>query len=167
MNETRISTLRRERGWTQERLAEQSGVAVRTIQRLERGSDASLETLTMLARAFDVPVRDLFDSVDGAAFGESVDGLDSRTEQQQEQRDRATRSWRSLYVGLGVVVSLAVIAVIGFTGWGQLIFVTAAYWAGGALLGRFLMDAVIEPRLDERYPLSRSTRRGRDRDRDR
>ncbi len=40
----RIAALRRERGWTQERLAEASGIAVRTVQRLEGGKDASLET---------------------------------------------------------------------------------------------------------------------------
>ncbi len=56
----RIAALRRERGWTQERLAEASGVAVRTVQRLEGGKDASLETLSALARALEVPVRDLF-----------------------------------------------------------------------------------------------------------
>jgi transcriptional regulator with XRE-family HTH domain len=161
MNETRISTLRRERGWTQERLAEHSGVTVRTIQRLERGDDASLETLTLVARAFEVPVRDLFETVEKPEFGEAVDGLDTRTEREQQQRDRATRSWRSLYVGIGVVLAMGITVVVAITHLGMLYLALGAYWAGGALLGRWIMDAVIEPRLDERYPLSRSSREPR------
>ena len=60
MNDMRITELRRLRGWTQERLAEESGIAVRTIQRVEGGNDASLESLSSIARALEVPVRELF-----------------------------------------------------------------------------------------------------------
>ncbi|UXN23679.1 helix-turn-helix domain-containing protein [Curtobacterium flaccumfaciens] len=56
----RIGELRRLRGWTQERLAETSGIAVRTVQRMESGNDASLESLSAVATALEVPVRDLF-----------------------------------------------------------------------------------------------------------
>lgn len=45
MNESRIIQLRQELGWTQEKLSTESGVGLRTIQRLEAGNDASLETL--------------------------------------------------------------------------------------------------------------------------
>lgn len=58
----RIAALRRERGWTQERLAAASGVGVRTIQRLEAGDEGSLETMRRVAAALEVPVHDLFDS---------------------------------------------------------------------------------------------------------
>jgi len=60
MNETRIVDLRTQMGWTQERLADESGVTVRTVQRLEAGNDGSLDTLSRVAKAFGVPVRDLF-----------------------------------------------------------------------------------------------------------
>lgn len=39
MSQTRILELRTQRRWTQERLAEASGVTVRTLQRLEAGND--------------------------------------------------------------------------------------------------------------------------------
>jgi len=64
MNRTRIGELRRARGWTQERLAVESGVAGRTIQRLEAGNDASLDTVALIANALGVPVRELFVSVE-------------------------------------------------------------------------------------------------------
>lgn len=54
-----IRKLRLERGWSQETLSEISGVSVRTIQRIERGRNASLETLSALAAAFDVDVATL------------------------------------------------------------------------------------------------------------
>ncbi len=54
-----IRKLRIDRGWSQETLAEVSGLSVRTIQRLERGDKASLETLTALAAVFEVDVPTL------------------------------------------------------------------------------------------------------------
>ena len=56
----RITALRRELGWTQARLAAESGVGVRTVQRLEAGADASLETLHLVAVALGVEVGELF-----------------------------------------------------------------------------------------------------------
>ena len=49
-----IQKLRLQRGWSQEQLAELSGLSVRTIQRLERGQPASVETLKALGAVFEV-----------------------------------------------------------------------------------------------------------------
>jgi transcriptional regulator with XRE-family HTH domain len=49
-----IQKLRLQRGWSQEQLAELSGLSTRTIQRLERGQPASVETLKALGAVFDV-----------------------------------------------------------------------------------------------------------------
>jgi transcriptional regulator with XRE-family HTH domain len=49
-----VQKLRLQRGWSQEQLAEVSGVSVRTIQRLERGQPGSLETLKALAAVFEI-----------------------------------------------------------------------------------------------------------------
>lgn len=51
-----IRKLRIERGWSQETLAEFSDLSVRTIQRVERGGNASLETLCALASVFEVDI---------------------------------------------------------------------------------------------------------------
>ncbi len=40
-----IQKLRLQRGWSQQQLADLSGLSVRTIQRLEKGQDASTESL--------------------------------------------------------------------------------------------------------------------------
>ena len=49
-----IQKLRLRRGWSQEQLAELSGLSVRTVQRLERGQPASMESLKALGAAFEI-----------------------------------------------------------------------------------------------------------------
>lgn len=56
-----IRELRLARGWSQEQLAELSGLSVRTIQRLENGQKAGLESLNALAAVFAVPLSALSD----------------------------------------------------------------------------------------------------------
>ena len=51
---TEIRRLRELHAWSQERLAEIAGLSVRTVQRIERGGGASLETRMALAAAFEV-----------------------------------------------------------------------------------------------------------------
>ncbi|GAA4083879.1 helix-turn-helix transcriptional regulator [Nocardioides kongjuensis] len=158
MNEPRIRDLRTARGWSQERLAEASGVAVRTIQRLEAGNDASLETLSLVATALEVPVRDLFVSVDDDRLGIAVDGLDARIADERIARagaERAHRGWRYLYVALGLAVTAAAIIAVGSpSSSGEAILVVPAYWVGGLFVLRFLERSVLGPRLDARFPLT-------------
>lgn len=156
MNETRVADLRRERGWTQDRLAEASGITVRTVQRLEAGNDASLETLSLVAKALEVPVRDLFGAVGADDFGRTVSALDDRAERQQEKRDQAVDGYRSLYSGVGIIWTLLVVAGIATHVLpGPAALLIGAYWAGGALLCGFVFRVVVGPRLDRAYPLSR------------
>jgi transcriptional regulator with XRE-family HTH domain len=54
-----VQKLRLQRGWSQEQLAELSGLSVRTIQRIERGQPASTETLKSLGAAFQIDFSDL------------------------------------------------------------------------------------------------------------
>ncbi len=54
-----IQKLRVDRGWSQEQLAEHTGLSVRTIQRIEGGKTASLESLKCLAAVFETSVSDL------------------------------------------------------------------------------------------------------------
>lgn len=54
-----IQKRRLDKAWTQEQLAEHSGVSVRTIQRIESGNPATLETLKCLAAVFETSVTRL------------------------------------------------------------------------------------------------------------
>lgn len=85
MTKTRIAILRKQRGWTQEKLAEESQVNTRTVQRLESGEDASLETLRLIANALDVQIADLFESLDDSDKSKEIINLDSREAKQTQQ----------------------------------------------------------------------------------
>jgi transcriptional regulator with XRE-family HTH domain len=152
MNESRIVQLRQDRGWTQEKLASESGLGVRTIQRLESGTDTSLETLSLVADALNVPVRDLFVSIDDAALSARVDSMEDRAVRQQLARDRAHTAWLWLFIGVGVAVSFLGFFLGG--PWGGTLFLM--YWLGGSLIFVALRRLVIEPHLDRKLPLSKS-----------
>ena len=49
-----VQKLRVQRGWSQEQLAELTGLSARTIQRIERGQNASVESLKAIAAVFKV-----------------------------------------------------------------------------------------------------------------
>lgn len=51
-----VKKLRKQHQWSQDELAILSGLSIRTIQRVESGQSASLETLKSLAAVFDVEV---------------------------------------------------------------------------------------------------------------
>ncbi|PSV30701.1 MULTISPECIES: 2TM domain-containing protein [unclassified Photobacterium] len=54
-----IRKLRLQRGWSQEQLSQLSGLSIRTIQRIEQGQKAGLESLKSLAAVFEIQVSDL------------------------------------------------------------------------------------------------------------
>jgi transcriptional regulator with XRE-family HTH domain len=61
----RIRKLRKQKGWRQIDLAEQSGVHEVHISDLERGArEAGLRTILAIAQALDVKLSDLFRGVD-------------------------------------------------------------------------------------------------------
>ena len=53
-----IKKLRLERHWYQDQLAEMSGLSIRTIQRIENGENAGLESLKSLAAVFEINIAD-------------------------------------------------------------------------------------------------------------
>ena len=54
-----IRKLRLERGLTQDQLAAMAGISIRTLQRVERGAEASAETLKCIAAVLDLPFAEL------------------------------------------------------------------------------------------------------------
>lgn len=54
-----VRKLRLQRGWSQDQLAQMSGLNIRTIQRIERGQKASLESLKSLAAVFEIDINDI------------------------------------------------------------------------------------------------------------
>ncbi|MDE2280551.1 MAG: helix-turn-helix transcriptional regulator [Xanthomonadaceae bacterium] len=59
IDSNRLRELRTARHWSQEQVAELSGLNLRTIQRLESGAKVSTESLRALAAVFEVPAESL------------------------------------------------------------------------------------------------------------
>jgi len=53
-----IKKMRLDRHWSQDQLAEMSGLSIRTIQRIENGENAGLESLKSLAAVFEINIAD-------------------------------------------------------------------------------------------------------------
>jgi transcriptional regulator with XRE-family HTH domain len=58
-----VKKLREKNNWSQDQLAEYAGVNVRTIQRVESGQKASIETLKCLAAVFEVNISILTEEI--------------------------------------------------------------------------------------------------------
>lgn len=58
-----IKKLRERENWSQEQLATMSGLSVRTIQRIESGNKASLESLKSLASVFEIDISKLTEEI--------------------------------------------------------------------------------------------------------
>ena len=60
-NAMNIQQRRLEKGWSQEELARHSGLSTRTIQRIESGQNAGLESLKCLAAVFETSISTLME----------------------------------------------------------------------------------------------------------
>jgi len=54
-----VRKLRKQRNWSQDQLSNMSGLSLRTIQRIEGGNKASLESLKSLSAVFEIDIQNL------------------------------------------------------------------------------------------------------------
>ena len=98
-----IQKLRLKRGWSQQQLADASGLSVRTIQRLERGQPASAESLKCLAAVFQIDYA-------------TLSAGDTMTDSREEEAFRYVRRLRGFYLHvfqyLLVIAGLTVINLV-------------------------------------------------------
>ncbi|AUJ71592.1 MULTISPECIES: helix-turn-helix transcriptional regulator [Pseudoalteromonas] len=64
INNNTVKLLRTEKSWTQQHLADASGVSLRTIQRVESDGTASKETVMSLCAVFEISQSKLIDLAD-------------------------------------------------------------------------------------------------------
>lgn len=157
-NKTLISELRKSRGWTQERLAEESGLSVRTIQRLEGGDDASLDTLRVISETLDVPINKLFERVEDTAKEKEISQISEEQTIQINKRqadEKLARIINSICFVLMLVLAIFISEVPEGT---QEIIGTiwvACFIVGFAVL-RYIRSTWWANKLDEKYPLTKS-----------
>jgi HTH-type transcriptional regulator, competence development regulator len=103
-NTNLIRSRRLGRAWSQEQLAELSGLSVRTVQRIENGDQPSLETLSSLASVFEVSVADLSGS---DAHGDNA--LDQRIAEARSNLAEEGRFYRSVITAVVVCALLLIL----------------------------------------------------------
>lgn len=99
-----LKNMRRAKGWSQEQLADISGVSIRTIQRLEAGEGPGLETQKALAAAFEQSLNEFNTqiSVPDQAAEDDV----SSPEADQSEAVIARYGWKGLLSHLGVMMAV-------------------------------------------------------------
>ena len=60
INANKLKQLRESRCWSQQQLADMSGLSLRTVQRIEAKSVASQESVKCLGAVFDIAISELF-----------------------------------------------------------------------------------------------------------
>lgn len=123
-----IQKMRLQRGWSQQQLADASGLSARTIQRIESGQAGSVESLKSIAAVFEVHFQTLTET---AMKTETTQTSQERIAFKQAQR------LRSYYLHLitYVVVNAGCIAINLFTTPDQLWFMGALlFWGLGLLV---------------------------------
>ncbi|MGP3641513.1 helix-turn-helix domain-containing protein [Lentilactobacillus hilgardii] len=159
MTKTRIAILRKQRGWTQEKLAEESQVNTRTVQRLESGEDASLETLRLIANALDVQIADLFESLDDSDKSKEIINLDSRKAKQTQQWLTIRSFYRlGMYTVFIVLMFtlLSAVSLLNDDSWIGLIGIIfwIILWPLGVSVIKIIQVSWIEPYLSRKYPMA-------------
>ena len=101
-----VQKLRLQRGWSQQQLAELSGLNVRTIQRIEKGQEPSVESLKSLAAVFNLDFSTLKE--------QGMDNVISETQSAEEiLAFKQVRKLKGFYIHLAqYVLVVALLAVI-------------------------------------------------------
>jgi transcriptional regulator with XRE-family HTH domain len=109
INGEAVRALREQKSWSQEHLANASGLSVRTVQRAELENAGSAETRLALAAALDVPVADLI-LASPSTTATVEDGRLPRV----VANSRFESAMRKTVLGLGVVAALAYALLVLF-----------------------------------------------------
>ncbi len=121
-----IRELRKQKYWSQDQLAQMSGLSIRTIQRIERDQKAGLESLKALSAVFDIEISELQrEAVDAA-------GIITAEQNDQVRKEAYAEGVKGVYklAGLAIfsLISTFVFVVDDTTGWG-FIGLMAVSWA--------------------------------------
>lgn len=123
-----VRKLRLQRGWSQEQLAEMSGLSVRTIQRIERGQNSSPESLKLLAAVFDTDFSRL---MEGTTMSEQTETGITEDEKRALQHVKELKCFYThLIQFIAIVSALAFINYMIMPGYYWVIWVIIGWGAG-------------------------------------
>ena len=134
-----VRKLRLQRGWSQDQLAELTGLNVRTIQRIERGQKPSLESAKALASVFEVELFTF--QLEDTAMNQHID-----LKPDEEAAIKYGKRMMEFYHG---VIAYVICAVVFFTVFGFsnpiLYWVFLGVGAGLVVQGLFAYEIIRFP----------------------
>lgn len=143
-----IRNERLKRAWSQEQLAQVSGLGIRTVQRIESGGNASLETVKALAAVLELPTKTLI-----AAAPSLPASLPAPIIPPPSIRFSLFRPWRTFVAG-GLTALITMGGVIGMQGASAeqvamefAVFLDAEQLSQGRLTGSAGKEAIV--RIDD------------------
>lgn len=101
-----VQKLRLKRGWSQQQLAQASGLSTRTIQRIEAGYPASTESLKSLAAVFEVDFSTLNPEQTMTTTAESS------SDQQEAEAFQYVRKLRGFYLHVIKYIAINLILLV-------------------------------------------------------
>ena len=108
-----VKSLRLTRHWSQEQLAQLSNLNVRTIQRIEKGEGAGLETLKSLASVFEISVDDLKAVIERDNQSRSEESLSSENgNEMHEQVKTKVKAIKYFYAFTAFLVAVFVLFML-------------------------------------------------------
>lgn len=140
-----IRQRRTELGWTQEQLAQHSGLSARTVQRLEQGQAATLESLKCLAAVFETDVKSLMEEQDMTQRNETRNaGPNAIDHREREAIDYVQNlKWFYIHLLLFAILNLGLLALNIAVSPGEwwVVFVILAWAAGLAVHAAYVFGA--------------------------
>jgi len=93
-----VKSLRLEKYWSQEQLAQLSDLNVRTIQRVEKGENVGTETLKSLAAVFEISTDELKNAIDNERSLQTEEDVNMiKDDSQQNKAKEKVKSIKSFY----------------------------------------------------------------------
>lgn len=138
-----IQKMRLQRGWSQQQLADASGLSVRTVQRIESGHAGSIESIKSIAAVFDVDFSTLSTQTSEATMVDKHDLSETNRERIAFMRARRIRGYYQ-HLSMYLVVTAAC-AIVDLLTTPQVIwFIGVAFFWGIGVLAHTLTVFVFD-----------------------
>ncbi|MEZ6002402.1 2TM domain-containing protein [Hyphomonas sp.] len=128
-----IQERRLEHGWSQEDLALHTGLSVRTIQRIETGKRASLESLKSLAAVFETSVSELVEDQTMTPENKTGDYFNELAEKEAIEHVKNVKAFHMNWTSFLVILPLLYILNIQLSPEFMWVWLVALCW--GAAIG--------------------------------
>ncbi len=107
-----VKSLRLKKRWSQEELAQLSGLNVRTIQRVEKGQSVGAETLKSLAAVFEVSTDELVRTIEQANHFSLEDEENAKAEAQHKRAIEKVKSIKYFYAFSAFLLTVFVLFML-------------------------------------------------------